>query len=75
MTYTISFRDIPALPMGNAAKHIRKKYSAITPMEVAYFFSIEFGIKVHHIKGIVRLDTSVEFPSEADYTFFLLRWS
>jgi hypothetical protein len=58
----------------NAWQALKAKLKIESHHGVHIKFPIEYNVKLHYSEDL-RILTHVEFPSDAAFTWFLLRWS
>jgi hypothetical protein len=58
----------------NAWKALEAKLKVPTPHNVHQKFPREYNVKLHYT-GAIRELKYIEFPSDADFTMFILKWS
>jgi hypothetical protein len=57
-----------------AWRALEAKLKTESSLEVHNKFPREYNVKLHYSGGLGML-THVEFPSDADFTWFILKWS
>jgi hypothetical protein len=58
----------------NAWQALEAKLKPETSLEVHNKFPREYNVKLHY-SGEISILTHIEFPSDAAFTWFMLRWS
>lgn len=58
----------------NAWQALKTKLKTESSLEVHNKFPREYNVKLHYSGGHMRL-THIEFPSDAAFTWFIMRWS
>lgn len=74
MSYTVTVKSVFEA-LSRAAHFVKEKYNLKSTLILTGEFEREFGIKVHCSGNILSFDDQIEFRSEADYVWWMLRWS